>query len=307
MPFFLLVHVTDPHWTYPSYPPYDTLWADPEDLPRHEERTEKVRPLIQWSVMRGLGLPSKAELQDAGMDWREFVEPELDWYDGSIRGLDVEIGRLIETLRNADLENRTVLAFTSDHGEEFLEHGSHWHGRNAYGENSNVPLILWAPGRIPPAARVTETVQNIDVMPTLLELSGLDVPEVLQGQSLLPLLIDSESTRWRRRPAIVERIGNSADNPDTPDAFAMVSDGFRFVKSIDSDGNVDYELYDHENDPLNLENIADSNQDVVERLSAQLEDWHEWARSARLPSDEEAAEGMSSDQLERLRSLGYVQ
>jgi len=96
-----------------------------------------------------VGLPTKAELQEVGIDWREFVDPELDWYDGSIRAMDVDIGRLIETLQNADLESRTLLAFASDHGEEFREHGNAWHGLSAYGESSNVPLFLWGPGWVP--------------------------------------------------------------------------------------------------------------------------------------------------------------
>ena len=96
-----------------------------------------------------MGLPTKAELQEVGIDWREFVDPELDWYDGSIRAMDVDIGRLIETLQNADLESQTLLAFASDHGEEFREHGNAWHGLSAYGESSNVPVFLWGPGWVP--------------------------------------------------------------------------------------------------------------------------------------------------------------
>lgn len=235
------------------------------------------------------------------------MKPELDWYDGSILGMDAEIGRLIETLLNLGLEERVVLAFLSDHGEEFLEHGRHFHGQSLYGELTNVPLVLWGPGRIPAGLEIRETVQSIDVMPTLLELSGLARPESLQGQSLFPLLQAGGNARWRARPAFSERKPNS-NNPVTTDSIAIVWEGFKLVRNIDhADDKPEIELFDHVQDPLNLENIANQKPEVVERLRKMLEDWHRFAQSARHPSDGEAATGMSSEELEKLRSLGYVQ
>ncbi len=306
VPFFLLIHVTDPHWPFPPEAPYDTKWADAADRERHREMTERVRGHIQRASMKRRGLPRATELASAGVDAAEFVKPELDWYDGSIRGMDAEIGRLLETLENLGLDEQVLLAFLSDHGEEFLEHGSHWHGQSLYGELTNVPLVLWSPGRIPAGLEIRETVQSIDVMPTLLELSSVPIPEGLQGQSLFPLLQAEGVTRWRARPAFSER-HPSSDAPGT-ESIAMVWEGYKLVRNIDPpEGQPEIELYDHVKDPLNLENIADQKPEVVEKLGKMLEDWQRFAQSARLPTDGEAASGMSSEQLERLRSLGYVQ
>ena len=108
--------------------------------------------------------------------------------------MDVEIGRLLQTLRRLGLDESTLMVFLSDHGEEFLEHGRMFHGQSVYGELTRVPLIVRWPaglgGRV-----VDEVVQSIDVMPTLLALGGIEPPGV-QGQSLTPLL-----TRKRRRGA----------------------------------------------------------------------------------------------------------
>ena len=124
------------------------------------------------------GMPTRGELEAAGFDPAAYVEHDRDWYDGSIRGMDAEIGRLVERLAELGLGRRTLLVFTGDHGEEFLEHGRTFHGQSVYGELSDVPLHLLAAGRAcRPGATVAETVQTIDVMPTLLELSGLPVPE----------------------------------------------------------------------------------------------------------------------------------
>ena len=63
-------------------------------------------------------------------------------YDGSIRGMDAELGRLVESLRELGLEDDTLVVFTSDHGEEFLEHGRPIHGQSVYAELTDVPLVV---------------------------------------------------------------------------------------------------------------------------------------------------------------------
>ena len=151
----------------------------------------------------------------------DFSQPQVlhehDWYDSSIRAMDAELGRLIETLDELGLHDDTLLAFIADHGEEFLEHGSHWHGENAYGENSNVPLVLWSPGRIPAGLRVSETVQSIDLMPTLLELSELSAPDGVQGQSLVPMFAGNAGEPWRSQGTThsSDRPSNSIKIPAT--------------------------------------------------------------------------------------------
>ena len=99
-----------------------------------------------------------------------------------------EIARLSERLEDLGLANRTLMVFTSDHGEEFLEHGRHFHGNTSYGDMTNVPLIVWGADWVPPGTVVEQTVQSLDLYPTLLELCGLPVPDGVQGQSLVPLI-----------------------------------------------------------------------------------------------------------------------
>ena len=84
----------------------------------------------------------------------------------------------------------------------------------------NVPLLLWGPGTIPSGRTVTKRVQSIDVMPTLLDLSRLPAPEEIQGQSLLPLLVERQAPNrlgWRERPAFAQApIMRSRDRPQGP-------------------------------------------------------------------------------------------
>ena len=143
-------------------------------------------------------MPSRDDLVRAGLDPEAYVDYERAWYDGAIRGMDVEDARLLEGLRNLKLDRRTLVVYTADHGEEFLEHGKMFHGQSTYGELANVPLIFWRPGTIPAGAVVEQTVQAIDLMPTLLEMSQLPVPKSVQGHSLVPLLSASASGAARK-------------------------------------------------------------------------------------------------------------
>ena len=130
----------------------------------------------------------EALFEKAGIAHEPFVAREKDWYDESIRAMDAEIARLFERLEELGRAENTLVVFTSDHGEEFLEHGRHFHGNNAYGEMTNVPLFFWGPRWVSGGVVANETVQSIDVYPTVLELCGLPPVGGIQGQSLVPLI-----------------------------------------------------------------------------------------------------------------------
>jgi len=309
-PFFAMIHAIDPHSDYEPNRPYDTLWAAPDAKEKHEKWTEKVKPFIESNFMRDMGLPLKGELEKAGVDPEEFAKIELDWYDGSIRGADVELGRVLEKLDELGIAEDTLVVFLSDHGEEFLDHGGSFHEENVYGELVNVPLALRWPGVLPEGRVVEETVQLLDLAPTILDLAGLGVPERMQGQSLRPLLsVAGEATRWRARPAISEwRRRTDQLGTRIVDAFSIIEGEWKLVRNVERPDDVaEFELYHHETDPLDQKNVASEHPEIVERLAQQLEAWHKWAVENKLPSDGEAAEAMTSEELQRLRSLGYVQ
>jgi arylsulfatase A-like enzyme len=307
VPFFAMIHAVDPHSDYEPNRPYDSLWAEPDAKKKHEDWTEKVKPFIESNFMKDLGLPLKQELEKAGIDPEEFVKIELDWYDGSIRGADVELGRVLEKLDELGIAEKTLVVFLSDHGEEFLDHGGHFHEENVYGELVNVPLALRWPGTLASGRVVEDTVQLLDLAPTVLDLAGLSIPESMQGQSLRPLL-DPEG-KWRARPAISEwRRRTDQRNSRMVDAFSIIEGEWKLVRNVERPEDVpEFELYHHRTDPLDQKNVASDHPEIVERLAQQLEAWHKWALENRLPSDGEAAEAMTSEELQRLRSLGYVQ
>ena len=312
VPFFVLLHVMDPHTPFEPYPPYDTTWADAAYKAVYEEQVDKAIEVMKDAFLKNQRLPDLWDLEEVGIDPGPFLEHEIDWYDGSILAMDVEVGRLLESLEQLGLAEDTLVAFISDHGEELLEHGRHWHGFTIYGDMLNVPLILWWQNVIPAGLVVDELVQSIDLMPTLLEFAGIPVPAEAQGQSLLPLLANPESPQslgWMSRPAFSERVklGRVSPMPHLDrTAYSIIVDGWKLVQNTDRPEDwPEYELYDHVNDPINLNDVSADHPEIVGRLAQQLSDWLEWALAHHIsPADD--VERLSPAELERLRSLGYI-
>ncbi len=320
-PFFVFLHVADPHSPYLPYAPYDTLWGKPGDQEEYKRQQDLAREHIENPLMKRFGMPERHELVAAGVDPEQYVAYEHDAYDGSIRGMDVEIARVLERLRQLGLEDETLIAFISDHGTEFLDHDGHFHGHTVYGELARVPLLIHGPG-VPPGRVIEHTVESLDLMPTVLELAGLEQPANVQGQSLVPFFAgegsgegsgedSGEGRRGRARPAFTER-APAEDEEDLErgalESYAIVADGWKLIHNPQvTEGFPELELYNHLEDPLNHHNLAGERPELIEPLLEQLKAWRESAEAARLPPDSALAENMSEEDLERLRSLGYVQ
>ena len=97
-------------------------------------------------------------------------------------------------------------------------------------------------------------------------------------------------------------------NDPTSNSTAIVWDGWKLIHNTERPKETpEYELFDHRNDPWSLNDVAAEHPEKVEELADLLESWRRWVASERLPTDAELTEGVSSEELERLRSLGYVQ
>ena len=323
-PFFVFLHVADPHDPYRPARPYDALWADPSRSDEHDRQEKRLRKLIDDPLLRNMGsaVPTREDLLKAGLDPEDYVRHDRDWYDGSIRGLDAEMGRLTERLRALGLDKRTLLVFTGDHGEEFLDHGRMLHGQSVYGELDHLALLLWGPGTVRAGAEVDATVQTIDLMPTLLEASRVQAPPGLQGHSLLPLIAGTRGPAagavradgggaWAERPAITEKavtIDNGSPPPRDTESVGIVFQGFKLIHNTKRPaGRPEFELFDHRRDPLDRIDIAGQHPDVVQRLSRELEAWRKSVAAARLKPDAKAGQALTQEERERLRALGYLE
>jgi arylsulfatase A-like enzyme len=323
-PFFAVLHVFDAHPPYEPRRPYDSIWTNVQNRAQYDKDIEILRKFIKNPEDRSRLMPSIEEVRASGLNHDELMKQFVGWYDGSIRGLDAEVARLVNRLKELGLADKTVIAVTADHGEEFHEHGRMWHGQTVYGELTNVPLMFYGPAFIPKGLVIDQTVENIDIMPTLLELSHLALPGKIEGQSLLPLMAaakeagngDAAKLRaaaerygWRDQPAFSEKAftgKTGGPRPYDTESYGMVYEGWKLIRnSKRSEGTPEFELFDHKKDPLNRQNIADQNPDVVKRLAPKLEERRQAAIAAALPPN--SATKMNAEEMQRLRGLGYIQ
>jgi arylsulfatase A-like enzyme len=179
-PLFLFVYYFDPHAWYDPLPPYDT-WYD-------ATYTGTVTPDVYGAgetVISGDLTLSPRDLQHV-----------MALYDGEIRYWDEQLGALLEHLDGMGLLDQMLVVLTSDHGEMFGEHGKWVHGGSLYEEVLRVPLLVRYPGVV--ASRtISAPVQNMDLMPTILDFAGIPLPGNLQAVSLLPLLAGETPTATR--------------------------------------------------------------------------------------------------------------
>jgi arylsulfatase A-like enzyme len=313
-PFFVFLHVFDPHSPFRPRAPYDTLWGAPG---ARDRMVELDADISKHKVANKFGLPHKDEyVAKTGHDPDELMKIYQDWYDGSIRGMDAEIGRLLEALREMGLEQDTLMVWAADHGEEFWEHNELFHGQSVYGELNQVPMVFRWPNspEIKKGARIDQQVQNLDIMPTLLELAGIHGPTNMQGRSLVSLLNGRGVTTWQEQPAITQTMvdtdpppGSTSSNKVQKPHFGIVERNWKLVRK-EVDPEALQELYDHSADYLNLTNVIKSDGPAahVKPLQDTLEEWKARAKAAQLPNDETMTSQLSSEELRRLRALGYV-
>jgi arylsulfatase A-like enzyme len=162
-PFFLFVLTIDPHVPYSPPASFDRYGPDYSGPVDHDE----------LAIVR----------KDLTAEDRERLR---SLYHGEISFNDDSMGRLLTWLGAEGLYDDTIVVFTSDHGEEFWEHGGSMHGKTLFQEAVRVPLIIRYPKRVPIAVPVTQAVSLVDVAPTLLELADIPAPYPLDGTSLIP-------------------------------------------------------------------------------------------------------------------------
>jgi arylsulfatase A-like enzyme/Tfp pilus assembly protein PilF len=275
---------------------YDDGFVDatprPAFLEQERKGSETVGRAVKWRQAQG---------SEPTFSWVHVYEPHFpyrppepfaarfrsDPYEGEVAAVDAELAPLIDPILDAGPDARTLVIVTADHGESLGEHGEATHGIFAYEATLRVPLIVYAPQLLGPRV-VSSLARHVDVLPTILDAVGVDIPTDLRGQSLLPVA--------RGEPDKIE-----------VDSYfealsASLNRGWAPLTGI-MRGTLKYidlpvpELYDEAADPGDTHNVIDARTDQRDALRAALMQFQR--RTAA--SVEETA-----DTRERLRSLGYA-
>ena len=272
-PFFMFLHFYDPHWHYA--PPPDVL---------------KIFESSYAGTLTG-------NLKDFQNLRPEQVKPKdlehlLALYDGEIRYTDNEIGRLLAHLKERGADRNTLMVVTSDHGEEFLDHGSWEHQKTLYEEVIRIPLIVSGPGVA--ARREGQPVSLLDIAPTILDYLSVKAAPSMRGVSLLRPVGESR-----------EMYGETDHTLDGT-RLSFVRGGSKSWKAIlrsdpAKQKEASSEWYDLAADPAER-----TNRPPAEALRVSIE---MRARDLGLKSRSGVAKKaveLSDEQKEKLRALGYV-
>ncbi|MBN8549026.1 MAG: sulfatase [Deltaproteobacteria bacterium] len=270
-PYFLFLHTYAVHCPYDPPAPYDRMFVSPG-----AERIDAV------SCARFFG-------EDPVSPGNALYLSDL--YDGSVRFLDLQLEKLFAGLKESGHLDNTIVVITSDHGEEFLEHGRIGHKKSVHKELLMIPLIVGGPGI--KGQRIPDTVSNVDLLPTILELLHLPIPAEIDGHSLVAMMRGAQED-YSRPPYQLSELdhGSVLRSLMEPVSEQFIVD----LKSHES------ELYDLKNDPGSQKNIALAMPDriaewkgILDRLIKGLH-----ARAAG------TLEPASKEQIQQLKTLGYL-
>ena len=291
-PFFLFIHCFDIHSPYNPPPPYNSIFHD--------------------FTYTGFLVPSTKNLT-AAMENRLTINDEdlrhfIALYDGGIRYTDEHIGDLLLYLRDAQLYDQTLIAITSDHGEEFKEHDSMGHWQLYHRPDLNVPLIMHIPNYPKKEMRISELVRSIDLLPTILDIAKLPPYLQAQGRSLLPLIKRHKSflnySLWRIVNPFTEDVYVSfaetvPKNSETSYWSIITSEGYQML--FDSQSPT-MKLFNLTTDPLGQKNIAQDHADYAERLFFQWKTLYDTK-----PIDATASVNLDKQTVSQLKALGYIE
>lgn len=188
-------------------------------------------------------------------------------YLGCIRSVDDNIGRLFEYLEKNGLLENTVIIYTSDQGFYMGEHG--WFDKRfMYEESLRTPLMIRMPKGVGVRGKNSQMVQNIDNAPTILDMMGVEIPDDIQGASMLPMLKGESTDDWRK--SIYYHFYESQDDHQVSNHYGVRSERYKlmhFYDPIDA-----WEMYDLESDPNEMKNIYNdpSYADVREQMHTEL-------------------------------------
>ncbi|MEM9067228.1 MAG: sulfatase [Myxococcota bacterium] len=275
-PFFVYVHTIDPHVPYRPPREFLEMYGDADySGPVNFRRDSTLLENVKLGRLR-LAARDRAHLEAL--------------YDGEISYHDVHFRSILDGLERRGVADSTMVILTSDHGEEFWDHGSVGHGHSVYEELLHVPLFVRLPGE--PPRRVTSAVGLVDVMPTILEALGKPIPAGLAGRSFLGELRGADVGAPR------VTVSGFMDNWRT-----VTSDRWKLVMRP---GNR-IRLFDLRDDPREQNNVAAERPLTVrhlrEELALRLESTR---RSQRRRRHNSRTTTIDAETEAQLRALGYV-
>ncbi len=285
--FFAYLHYMDPHDPYRApgvyYNMFDQDYESKYNFGEGNDVNSSVNPL--WQAINF----GKEHIEYNDRD----IEHLVALYDGEIRYWDSQFHVLLEKLQELNILDKTIIVVTSDHGEEFLDHGKLKHGLHLYDESVKVPLIIWFP-EMTEGERIEEQVEIANIYPTLCKMLGIQIPKDMQGKSLFP---------WTEVKSLSPYAYSQTEHAFILGKGRVMKNSIRTKrwKLIHTPSKNEYELYSLLEDKGEENNLF-GNHSVGDELRNKLEHWILTTKK-EMPGNRQ---GVDKETMEKLRSLGYI-
>ena len=266
-PFFLMIHSYEAHSPYEPPAANAANFLDPASTSHFDASSEN---LLRYASSANL-------LDDADLTRLSNL------YDAGIQFVDEQLMAFFEDLDQAGLLDNTLVVVTSDHGEEFGEHGGLLHRGLLYDELLRVPLIIHGPNI--DAGSSAAAASTVDIVPTILSRAAIEVPEPVEGINLMA-------------PAAAEQSHSISQYAD--DRYSVRSSAWKLIVSPKDQ---EHELYDLVEDPSEQHNIYCSEHPIVRQFRADLRDWLAIERERHTAG---ARTELSEEDRKKLEGLGYL-
>ena len=243
--FFLAFGLYRPHTPYVAPKKYYDMY-DSNDI-EIPEISDQYLMSIPEPAARSVRPPSKIEQHDLDKDLAKTIKKA---YYATTSFVDAQVGRVLDKLKETGLDKNTIVVFTSDHGYHLGEHG-HWMKKTLFDNGTRIPLIVSGPGINKNEKIMDAPVEMIDIYPTLMDLTGKKTPSFVSGKSFASLLKDS--SKGVRKSALTELIIGPKDK--MVQGYSIKTNRYRLTQWGEN-GVHGYELYDHNFDKPELNNLA---------------------------------------------------
>ena len=255
-PFFVLLRHMDPHAPYLPPEPFERMFyhGDPCD-----PSNDSMEPVLSFKPFRDF----HASWMPPGITDKDYV---IAQYDGAIAYMDAAIKTILTFLETRGMLDDTIIVLNSDHGETLYEHACFFDHHGLYDSNLHVPLIIRYPSGVPAGKRISGYNQHKDLMPTLLELAGIECDIDFDGRSLMGMVRD-EVASHESEIYITECTWMRKHGWRTPQ--------WKLIQALEPDFHFKppVELYNLVEDSLETVDVADAHPDVVESLTGRMESW----------------------------------
>lgn len=256
-PFFMFIHYWDPHTPYNHPEEWRNYYSHTQGS---TEGLHTVSTGAGYDYVPGWGAAHQIN-EGRAYGAKKGLALGHDLYDEEIRYVDDAVGKVYDALEKAGVLDDTCIVITSDHGEELGQHDDNWGHKYLYESTVSLPLIIRCPKALPQGKVVEGVAQQVDVLPTMLDLAGVDTSELrMDGHSLVPQ-INGEAPG---RPYVFIEGGNNwlYDR-------ALLEDGWKLIKHYWKD---EVELYNVVDDPAEIYDLSKKEAARCEAMEKRLVD-----------------------------------